>query len=525
MAFTPSVAAAAAALVMILMPSMSVSLLVSPLGRAASQPRPGHRRTAPIAAASNPDGFGVSERTSVALQIMVPGGENGDGAPADPPSPTSLRPGTLLRFVAPTLALWIAPPVMSLIDTSVVGRICGATELAALSPACTLIDGSAYLFFFIATAATNLVASARAAGDVRGAERTTAEATFLAISFGVALTAVTLAFGRSLLSAIAGASSLAVVPAALRYSSVRALGQPAVLAASVARAAALTDKDTRGPLISVAIAFVLNAIGTVWLVHRTGSIVGAAVGTTVADYAAMIYLFARMARKKTGALPLVVVPTLPALRRFAKYAAPIFFTLLGKSVVYNGVGLSVGRLGPTALAAHQVLLRSFFFWTPVGDSVGMTSQVFLPGILEEERKTGRPATGAKKLLYGLGVVAGGLAALLAGWLPSGGSFLFTKDAVVAAALKQTAPVLAVSVLWHAIALTTEGMLLALQDLKFLSVSYVVTTVATAAFLLSPYRPATLGAAWWILALFQGSRAIQFSLRAVWISGRPVKDAP
>ena len=30
----------------------------------------------------------------------------------------------ILKFLAPTLALWVAPPIMSLIDTSVVGRHC-----------------------------------------------------------------------------------------------------------------------------------------------------------------------------------------------------------------------------------------------------------------------------------------------------------------------------------------------------------------------------------------------------------------
>jgi hypothetical protein len=42
----------------------------------------------------------------------------------------SLSPKTVLRFIAPTLALWIAPPIMSLIDTSAVGRFCGPTDLA-----------------------------------------------------------------------------------------------------------------------------------------------------------------------------------------------------------------------------------------------------------------------------------------------------------------------------------------------------------------------------------------------------------
>lgn len=460
---------------------------------------------------------------------------------ATPVVPT-LAPMTVLRFVAPTLALWIAPPVMSLIDTSVVGRFCGANDLAALSPGCTLIDSSSYLFMFIATAATNMVASSRAAADGNDSEtceRIVSEALFLALVSGIFLACMVFLAGQPMLSAIAGKESSMVVPAALQYSTVRAFGQPAVIMASVARAAALAGKDTRGPLTSVALAFVLNAVGTIALVRWTDlGIVGAAIGTLSADVAATIFLLQRIQSSRrskktkqtlqseteteestTPGIPLIVIPTVDSFRRFVQYAAPIFFTILGKSVVYNGVAMSVGRLGSVALAAHQVLLRSFFFWTPVGDSVGMTSQVFLPGILAEEQKSGVPKQGAKRLLFVTGVLAGLVAATLAGLLPSKGSGLFTTDVNVAAALATTAPILALSISMHAIALTCEGMLLAQRDLRFLSSSYVTTTIATAALLLSPFRPGTLQGSWWILALFQGGRAVQFSFRTLWLSRR------
>lgn len=117
----------------------------------------------------------------------------------------------------------------------------------------------------------------------------------------------------------------------------------------------------------------------------------------------------------------------------------------------------------------------------------------------------------------IGVLSGLVAATLAGLLPSKGAGLFTTDSAVAAALGATAPILALSISMHAIALTCEGMLLAQRDLKFLSSSYVATTIATIALLLSPFRPSSLQGSWWILALFQGGRALQFSLRTLWIS--------
>jgi len=449
----------------------------------------------------------------------------------------TINPKTVIKFMAPTLALWIAPPVMSLIDTSVVGLFCGPLELAALSPGCTLIDSSSYLFMFIATAATNMVSSLQANKDIEESEQIVSEALFLALCSGLFLASMVFVAGRPILLAISGKESAMVVPSALKYATIRAFAQPAVVMASVARAASLARKDTKGPLISVAIAFVLNVIGTVGLVRGTHlGIMGAAIGTLCADCMATTFLLLRIRQNRkrnaeeneasggqtsTKITPLIKIPNMASFRKFWRYALPIFFTILGKSVVYNGVAMSVGRLGSVALAAHQVLLRSFFFWTPVGDSVGMTSQVFLPGILAEERRTGTKNRGAKRLLFVTGAISGLCAAAAAGWLPVRGAGLFTTDAAVKAALRTTAPILGISVLMHAVALTCEGMLLAMRDLKFLSGSYVITTIATIALLLSTSRPATLQASWWILAGFQGIRAFQFAIRSVWLSRRRI----
>ena len=98
-----------------------------------------------------------------------------------------------------------------------------------------MIDSSSYLFFFLATASTNMVAAAIANDD--DPERIVSEALFLALCSGAFLGALVLVAGGPLLLAIAGAASSSVVPSALKYSTVRAFGQPFVIMASVARAA------------------------------------------------------------------------------------------------------------------------------------------------------------------------------------------------------------------------------------------------------------------------------------------------
>lgn len=57
----------------------------------------------------------------------------------------------LIAFTVPTLAVWLINPILSLVDTAVVG-LQSATDLAALAPGTMLIDYTAYIFTFLAVA-------------------------------------------------------------------------------------------------------------------------------------------------------------------------------------------------------------------------------------------------------------------------------------------------------------------------------------------------------------------------------------
>ena len=93
---------------------------------------------------------------------MPRGGGGGLSSNVDPlPTMKDYR-----KFAVPCLGLWVAGPLLSLIDTAFVGLSgdpsLSAAQLAALGPATTFFDGATYLFAFLNVATTNLYSSARA---------------------------------------------------------------------------------------------------------------------------------------------------------------------------------------------------------------------------------------------------------------------------------------------------------------------------------------------------------------------------
>ncbi|MCI18575.1 MATE efflux family protein 4 chloroplastic-like, partial [Trifolium medium] len=59
------------------------------------------------------------------------------------------------------IGLWLCGPLMSLIDTAVVGQG-SSIELAALGPATVFCDYLSYSFMFLSIATSNMVATALA---------------------------------------------------------------------------------------------------------------------------------------------------------------------------------------------------------------------------------------------------------------------------------------------------------------------------------------------------------------------------
>eukprot|EP00466_Bigelowiella_natans_P004760 jgi/Bigna1/38643/e_gw1.27.108.1 len=281
----------------------------------------------------------------------------------------------LLRFALSTVGIYWASPLMSLIDTSAVGSCAGKLSLAALGPASTLSDYAYYVNTWIGTAMTNLQAHAFAEKDSSASRKTVVTGLKLALTAGLVFSISLWAFAPMMILGYSGVGP-EILPFSVEYMRIRAFGFPAALVTMVAQAALLASRNTKIPLLAVAVEAALNFVGDFYMVRVLGmGIGGAAWATVISQYAGMALILPML----RNALRNQKQQAGRSLSEFLGFTLPVGTTLVGKLVLYLTLTHVATTFGVTALAAHQVMLSLFFALTPFCDAVGSTAQTFLPG--------------------------------------------------------------------------------------------------------------------------------------------------
>ena len=202
----------------------------------------------------------------------------------------------LVKFTLPTMAIWMCGPILSMVDTAVVGTA-STLELAAMSPGSVFVDYPCYIVCTsLAVATTTLVAQDRIARekkrraaadgggddtvDIPPGDATVADGVAIAFAVGALVAAALFFVAAPVIAAFAGPASAAVVPPAMAYALVRCAGIPAALVTSVAQASFLACRSPWQPLASVGAAGAVNLVADVVLVVLMGhGIRGAALAT------------------------------------------------------------------------------------------------------------------------------------------------------------------------------------------------------------------------------------------------------
>lgn len=200
----------------------------------------------------------------------------------------------LFKFGLPTLGIWLLQPILSLVDTSVIGMNTASRsnvlQLAGLASGIAWVDSTAYMCQFVGMATTNLYATAISEGDRPKQRKVLSHATIIAFALGILLFAIQYTLAPMMMKILAG-SAVDSIPYALKYSKIRSFGALVAVPTIIGQAAFLASKDSVTPLKAVLVGSVLNIVGDVVLVRYCGQgIAGAAWATVASQLGSALYL-------------------------------------------------------------------------------------------------------------------------------------------------------------------------------------------------------------------------------------------
>eukprot|EP00752_Nemacystus_decipiens_P003860 g3552.t1 len=436
----------------------------------------------------------------------------------------------LVAFTLPLLIVWLSNPIMSLVDTAVVGAQ-SSIELAALGPATSLCDNLAYICGFLAQVTTNLAASALASGDSLKADRATRTGMFVAVGSGVGVSYALLKHGRMLLQLFLGGNPAvsSVLPHACAYAYIRALGFVAVTVSMVLQSYYLARKDIATPIKSVAGASVANLVLDCIAVFGFGmGITGAALSTTVAQWVGLVYLVKEFWPDLQKSGQVSFLPYRKEMKTFLQLGAPTCLALSGQVATCIAVTVAVGGCDTIALAAHQVVYGVFLLFCPIGEAVSQTVQTFLPSYTIKRapnkdgtpRKTltfGKSAVRMIKVISAVSVGLGMIDAVLAWLLTAGLPSLFTPDRAVWAVMRSVAPLCGFSLGLHGITMALQGVLMATREVYPTAAIYAACSVFFSGCFLWMRRSPTLHLAsvWSTFVVYNVTRCVMFAATVGW----------
>lgn len=333
---------------------------------------------------------------------------------------------------------------------------------------------------------------------------------------------------------------------------------PTSLLLGVLQACLLGAKDSVTPLVAVLYSFVVNVIGDyIGVTYLKQGLKGAAIATTLAQWASTWALLGPARRRlvvdhnlgltsqkyvrrpKGTAAPEGSVTS----RTFLKFAAPVVTLILGKLAAFGFMTHAAAGLPgqPTTLAAHQIILSTFFFISPFLEVISQTAQTFLPPFLSPVREYVNRRTKADAAydvkndalaqswitaaftvatrLMGIGIAVASIIATIVSLIPAYFGNFITSDVVVQDAVKPLAKYLFAGALLTAPVAVSEGVLLARRELPFLASVYLLSTIVLPFALIEiKKRSGPVNHIWGCFAAFQLFRATCFAGK-IW--GRPL----
>ncbi|MDK8835300.1 MATE family efflux transporter [Actinomyces urogenitalis] len=408
-----------------------------------------------------------------------------------PLAPTGLN-RQILSLALPALGALVAEPLFVLIDSAMVGHL-GATSLAGLSLASTVLTTIVGLFVFLAYATTATTARRFGAGDRAGGLRAGVDGLWLAAILGLAAFLLLWIMAPWVTHALGARGELA--DAAVAYLRASAPGLPGMLVVFAATGTLRGLLDTRTPFVVAAAGAAANvALNATFLYALHTGIAGSGAGTAISQSLMAVALTLPVTRAARHA-QVSLRPHRAGLGTSLGAGLPLLVRTLSLRVAILATVWAATALGQVPLAAHQVVNSLWSFSAFALDALAIATQALIGTALGQAEADQAPASTAGEpvqvlsidavlrrcLAWGLatGAVIGLVLATASSWLPH----LFSSDPAVIAAARPTLLVTASAMPLAGAVFLFDGVLMGAGDGRYLARAGIVTLV--------PYLPVAI----------------------------------
>lgn len=413
---------------------------------------------------------------------------------------------TILGLAVPALGSLAIDPLLTLADTAFVARL-GTVELAALGVDSAIFTFAFFLFNFLASVVTPLVARAIGQGRDGEARRWVGDALLLALGLGIIVTVVLQVLAPVFVD-LMGATPEVAGPA-VGYLRIRALASVAVLVVTVGHGAFRGHKDTVTPLKVAVVVNGINLILDPLLIFGLDlGLAGAAVATVIAQFVGAIWFLRLIRVRHMADRPSRFAEALPSLFALGKNGALITARTALLLAAFTVAASTATRIGTEEIAAHQLVAQLFLLAALLADSFAIAAQAMVAEAAGEGDLSNVHALARRLMWWGL--VAGLILTVFVAVGRLGLPLLASEQAVGESAVA-AGGVAAVMEPLAAMVFVADGIFLGFLALGTMVVS-TGAGAAVAIFLMSATNFGdTLTGVWWAIAVMMVVRAVVFAL--------------
>lgn len=383
----------------------------------------------------------------------------------------------ILALAIPSLGALIAEPLFLLTDTAMVGHL-GASALASLGLASTILTTIIGLLIFLAYATTPIVARRLGAGNRPGALSAGLDGLWLALGLGTVLGALGYSVTPQVVSWFGADPDVSL--GAVSYLSISWWGLPGMLLVIAATGLMRGLQDTRTPLWIAVGGFSANAGLNALLIYGLGlGLIGSALGTVVAQWA-MAAVFLAIVAREARAHRVSLFPGLLGIKAAARSGGWLFVRTLSLRVALIATVVVATGLGTRELAAWHIVFTLFSLLALALDALAIAAQALVGHDLGSgDIPTVRQTTST---LMSWGFLGGGMLAIVTGLLSPILPFVMTSDEPLREVLVVVLILLALTLPLSGFVFVLDGVLIGAGDGKYLALTGVLNVVMFAPFL-------------------------------------------